>query len=100
MRTSDKETCRAQTAYFSNAQKVRATRYKSRAIIEAEQNIFRDIFINISLIVGFSRLTLYKLFTLIHSDKNPVHRGLNRTTSPSLYGIHVSVISISESESV
>ena len=63
MQTSDKETRRAQTAYFSNVQKVRATRYKSCAIIEAEQNIFRDIFINISLIVGFSRLTSCILFT-------------------------------------
>ena len=53
MRTSDKETCRAQTAYFSNA----------RAIIEAEQNIFRDILINISIIVGLSRLTSCILFT-------------------------------------
>ena len=53
MPTSDKETCRTQTAYFSNA----------RAIIEAEQNIFRDIFINISLTVGFSRLTSCILFT-------------------------------------
>ena len=62
MQTSDKETCCAQTAYFSNAQKVRATRNKSRAIIEAEQNIFRDIFMNISLFVGFSRLTSCILF--------------------------------------
>ena len=63
MPTSDKETCRAQTAYFSNAQNVRATRYKSRAIIEEEQNFFRDIFINISPIVGFIRLTSCMLFT-------------------------------------
>ena len=42
----DKETCRVKTAYFSNVQKVCATRYKPRAIIEAEQKIFRDIFIN------------------------------------------------------
>ena len=35
--------------------KVRATRYKSRAIIEAEQNIFRH-FHKILHIVGFSRL--------------------------------------------
>ena len=62
MQTSDKETCCAQTAYFSNAQKVRATRNKSRAIIEAEQNILRDIFMNISLFVGFSRLTSCILF--------------------------------------
>ena len=63
MRTSDKETCRAQTAYFSNLQKVRATRYKSCAIIEAEQNIFRDILFNISLIVGLCHLTSCILFT-------------------------------------
>ena len=83
-RISDKKACRAQTAYFSNAQKVRATRYKSRPIIEAEQNVFGDIFINISLILGFSRLTSCILFTLIHSDKNPVHRSLTRDCNETL----------------
>ena len=32
--------CRGQTAFLRNVQNVRATRYKSPAIIEAEQNIF------------------------------------------------------------
>ena len=55
-------TCMSKVLADMQEEKVRATRNKSRAIIEAEQNIFRDIFMNISLFVGFSRLTSCILF--------------------------------------
>ena len=38
IRTSANKIC-GQTAYFRNAKKLRATRYKSSAIIEAKKNI-------------------------------------------------------------
>ena len=46
-------------------------------LLRQKQNILRDLFINISSIVGVSRRTSCIFFTYIHTDEYHVPRDLN-----------------------
>ena len=73
--------CRAQTAYFRNVEKGSCLRDINLVRFLRQERIFSEIFMNISHIVGFSRLTSCIFFTYIHTNENPIPRDLKLKSS-------------------